>query len=106
MPQVYVFWTQFQIPEVREWKWEEFRQGRLRQGWVGPGTQLVEQGKQVPTETWIPRFTAWVKTWETWKSPPRRIQQTISGAASRHRILILQPDLWRSFSRLAVTRCR
>lgn len=84
MPEVYVFWTQYKRPDVRKWKALELHEGRLRQGWGGPGTQLVEAGLQVSNETWIPRVTSWIRSWDVSESRKRRDIET---AESRHTIL-------------------
>jgi hypothetical protein len=37
---------------------QDFLRGRLRQGWCCPGSKLVEGGRQVPLDEWIPKFQA------------------------------------------------
>lgn len=84
MSQVCIFWTEYRVPEVRECKWSELRQGRLRQGWGGPGTQLVAHGRPVPFDTWLPGYTAWVRTW---KGPEQRRREALAKPATRYDIL-------------------
>lgn len=39
-----------------DWFWKELQCGRLHQGWGVPGTQLQEDGNDLPVEIWRPRY--------------------------------------------------
>ena len=44
--------------DIKEWIWKELKDGKLRQGWGGPGTQLMENGKPVEENNWKDRYKA------------------------------------------------
>ena len=54
---VTIVWT---AAEQQSWLRTELMQGRLRQGWGGPNTQLTEKGIVVSHTIWAKRFSDWV----------------------------------------------
>lgn len=57
--QIAIFRTSRDNPAIRAWITSELAQGRLRQGWGGEGTALVENGDRVSAEDWIERYIRW-----------------------------------------------
>ena len=53
---VVIFWTE--AKDNHAWQLSELHQGRLRQGWGVPGTQLVENGAALPYAEWARNFMA------------------------------------------------
>lgn len=90
-----VFWTVKESTDwpgdVREWIWDELRNGRLRQGWAPPGSSLLEKGKPVSFDVWSRRYIRGVKAhWKDFSKlvPPGKVQ-------TRYRILSLMTQFQR-----------
>lgn len=88
MANVVVFWTAVNDDETLDWRIEEFKNGRLRQGWGGPGTQLREGRWDVKYNDWFPRYQSWVRTWDA-----KSINNGLARAEARFAILQRMLDL-------------
>lgn len=57
-PAVFINWT---APNWIPWLWAELREGRLRQGWGGPNTNLLnEQGRLREYSDWVVDYLAFM----------------------------------------------
>jgi hypothetical protein len=90
MGSVCVFWTAYQDEETMDWRTEEFKNGRLRQGWGGPGTQLRQGRWDVNYDNWLNGYQAWARTWD-----PKSVSDGLAKAEARFKILQRMLDLKR-----------
>jgi hypothetical protein len=84
----WVFWTELEVEAARKALAEEFKAGRLRQGWGPPGTSVLENGRIASEASWTARYSASIrKNWPATFSEDRKLLEP-SSIASRYRILV------------------